>query len=275
MIDLHCHSFYSDGELSPSELLVKASAAGLKLFALTDHDTISGLAELQQAAQLCDITIINGVELSVRWKKNDIHIIGLNISVCHEGLAQLLDQQTQNRVIRARLIGERFATVGIAKAYEKASLIAGHERVGRVHYAQLLIQEGYVADMKSAFKRYLGRGRPAYIPTPWVDMEEAVIQIVSAGGDAVIAHPFKYSLTRSKLIDLIKAFKNAGGRGIEIISGMMTNQEISELVRLSTSFDLLASTGSDFHGDGVSRVRLGQQQSLPPNCKPIWHQWTI
>jgi len=151
--------------------------------------------------------------------------------------------------------------------------IAGHERVGRPHFAQVLINEGLVLDMKVAFKRFLGQGKPAFVPTLWASIDEVVLAIVHAGGQAVIAHPLKYSLTRSKLHELIQAFKEAGGLGIEVVSGEMTAVDIAQLVAICTRFDLLASSGSDFHSETGSRVGLGRQKPLPANCVPIWQQW--
>ena len=275
MIDLHCHSYFSDGELSPADLLTKALDAKLSVLALTDHDTVSGLAPLQLAARAHDIKIINGIELSVRWKKYDIHIIGLNIQPDAPHLSSLIAQQNESRIARAQQIASRLLEYGIQDAYVKACELAGHERVGRPHFAQLLINEGLVGDMKSAFKRFLGYRCVAYVPTAWLDIDTAVGGIIKSGGQAVIAHPLKYALTRSKLHELIIAFKMAGGVSIEVISGEMNQAQVNEASDLCRRFELLASTGSDYHGDSMSRTALGQQRSLPVNCTPIWNQWNI
>ena len=261
--------------LSPAALIDKAINANLSLLALTDHDTVAGLDALHTAAFNSQVKIINGIEFSVRWKKYDIHILGLNITRDHPGLTTLIAQQNESRITRAKQIGECLESLGITNAYQKACEIAGHDRVGRPHFAQLLINEGLVFDMKTAFKRFLGRGRAAYVPTPWISIDDAVAGIVEAGGQAVIAHPLKYSLTRSKLHELITTFKGVGGTGIEVVSGEMTVTQVNELAGLCLRFELLASTGSDYHGDAISRIALGQQRKLPLNCTPIWHQWTI
>lgn len=273
-IDLHCHSQFSDGALSPHALLQKAVDANLSLLALTDHDTISGLESLHDAALGSDIKIIDGIELSVRWKKYDIHILGLNIDRKNQALKTLVDQQIESRIQRAHKIGERLLHFGVNDAYKKACALAGHRRVGRPHYAEVLIQEGLVTDMSMAFKRYLGSSKPAFVPTEWVDLENAVAAIKQAGGSAVIAHPLKYNLTRTKLYALITSFKEAGGEGLEVVSGNMTVFQINESAGICNRFDLLASTGSDYHSDAASQVSLGQQRALPVNCKPIWHPWT-
>ena len=275
MIDLHCHSYFSDGEFSPVVLLNKAVEARLRVLALTDHDTLAGLSILQDAARDKDIKIINGIELSVCWKKYYIHILGLNINPDAEGIRALVRAQNQSRIQRALQIADCLKGCGLDNAYQKACDIAGHERVGRPHFAQVLINEGFIKDMKSAFKRYLGQGKAAYVATAWVSLEDAIASIIKANGQAVIAHPLKYRLTRTKLHELIKAFKLAGGEGMEVVSGDITIADMMELSGLCSRFELLASTGSDYHGDTLSRISLGQQRLLPVNCTPIWHQWNI
>jgi predicted metal-dependent phosphoesterase TrpH len=274
MIDLHCHSHFSDGLLSPHELIKKAEYQQIKCLSLTDHDTLDGYAELYQAALNTSITIINGIELSTRWKKYDIHILGYQLNHT-SSLNQLIEKQNHSRINRAEQISDLLHSLGVENAYEKACVIAGHKRIGRPHFAKVLINEGKARDMKAAFKQFLGRGKGGYVPTPWISIDEAVSGIVAAGGQAVIAHPLKYGLTRSKLHELIIEFKEAGGVGIEVVSGEMNISQIKEMAATSMRFNLLASSGSDYHGDGISRTHLGRQQQLPLNCTPIWHDWTI
>lgn len=274
MIDLHCHSIYSDGALTPEELIQKAQLNELRCLSLTDHDTVAGYTDLLKAAANTNIHIINGIELSVRWKKYDIHILGYQINHTPQ-LQAMLEQQNTNRIERAQQIGAALAAIGVEDAYNKARKIAGHQRVARPHFARVLVNEGKSRDMQAAFKQYLVRGRSAYIPTDWISIQQAVEGIVQSGGIAVIAHPLKYRLTRSKLHELIKEFKEAGGLGIEVVSGEINSIQIREMASISLRFDLLASSGSDFHADGVSRVNLGRQQQLPIDCKPIWEHWNI
>lgn len=279
MIDLHCHSNFSDGKLSPSALLQRALDKNLQVLALTDHDTTAGLDHLHTAARDKPIQIINGVELSVRWKKYDIHVIGLNIEYSGSIIQALLNQQADRRVDRAIQIAERLKFCGVDDAYTKAHQLAGHDRLGRPHFAQLLVQEGLVANQQLAFKRFLGKGKPAYVVMQWVEMAQAVTIINQSQGQAVLAHPLKYGLTKTRLYELISDFKAAGGTGLEVVSGQMTTTQVEELAALSLRFGLLASTGSDYHSSDyhsneVSRVLLGEQYQLPLNCNPIWQQWT-
>lgn len=274
MIDLHCHSHFSDGALSPAELIQKALQQQLKCLSLTDHDTVAGYDELNKAAVNSGIKIINGIELSTRWKKYDIHILGYQITHDAE-LSNLIERQNNARIERAMLISDALGSLGVTDAYAKACELAGHNRVGRPHFAQVLINEGKVKDMVAAFKQVLGRGKSAYIPTPWISIPEAVEGIVKSGGQAVIAHPLKYGLTRSKLHELIKEFIDAGGKGLEVVSGEINSSQIKEMAATCLRFNLLASSGSDFHSDAQSYIKLGRQQQLPVNCTPIWHEWNI
>jgi 3',5'-nucleoside bisphosphate phosphatase len=274
MIDLHCHSYFSDGALSPEDLIQKAMAAQLRCLSLTDHDTLAGYERLYQAASSTPIKVICGIELSARWKKHDIHILGYELTP-NEALNAIINRQKESRILRAQLIGEALEKSGLNQAYQKAGEIAGHERIGRPHFARVLMNEGRVRDMQAAFKQYLGRGKSAYVPTPWIDIQEAVETIVQSGGKAVIAHPFKYGLTRTKLHELINLFIDVGGVGIEVVSGDMTSAQIKEMAATCLRFHLLASSGSDYHGDAVSRTALGGQPSLPEGCTPIWQEWNI
>lgn len=275
MIDLHCHSNFSDGKSTPAELITKAIAARLKILALTDHDTTAGLVALHEAAKVSTLHIVNGIEVSAQWKKHDIHVIGLNIDPEASSIKALNCKQVESRISRAQQIAVCLASFGVTEAYQKARTLAGHAQVGRPHFAAVLINEGFVQNVPMAFKRYLARGKPAYVPTNWASIEEAVLSIHQAGGEAVLAHPVKYKLTRSKLYALIETFKAAGGIGMEVVSGMMTNEEVRAMADVSTRFELLASSGSDYHGEGMSLIPLGKQRPLPENCTPIWQHWQI
>ncbi|MDI9818838.1 MULTISPECIES: PHP domain-containing protein [unclassified Legionella] len=275
MIDLHCHSNFSDGRLSPAALLNKAVESKIKILALTDHDTTAGLKSLHDAADNSLIRIINGIEFSVLWKKHEIHIVGLNINPQDPGIQALISRQNESRITRALQIAEQMKYCGIDEAYSKACKIAGHERVGRPHFAQVLVSEGLVCDIQTAFKRFLGRGKAAYVQTPWLSLADAVGGIKKASGEPVLAHPLKYGLTRTKLHTLLEEFKEVGGTGLEVVSGEMTQLQIQAMAGLCQRFQLLGSTGSDYHGDGLSRLSLGGQQQFPINCKPIWQQWDI
>lgn len=273
MIDLHCHSNYSDGLLSPQDLLNRALDANLRLLALTDHDTVDGVLLLNQLNTSADLRIINGIELSVRWRKKDIHMVGLGLNLSDKGLHFIIEQQQLNRRQRALQISEKLEELGVDSAFLKACELAGHERIGRPHFAKVLVNENKVKDMVSAFKRFLARGRPAYVETHWIDLDTAVDCIQAAGGHSVLAHPLKYKLTQTKLLELIKEFKDLGGDGMEVVSGNTSEKESYALALIAQKMELLASSGSDFHGDKMSSTSLGRQRALPLTCRPIWQQW--
>lgn len=277
MIDLHCHSTFSDGLHSPEDLLSLAINNGVRCLALTDHDTLDGLSDLHKAASAVadhPITIINGIELSVNWKKHLIHILGLNLRD-PDKLSDLIQAQKSLRFERAQQIALKLESLDVDQAFDKVLEIVGHEGIGRPHFAQLLLNEGRVKDIQQAFKKYLGRGKPAYVPTKWIAMEEAIAGIHEAGGAAVIAHPLHYGLTKTALSEFIQAFKAGGGDGMEVVSGWMSGTQREELAAFCQRYDLLASSGSDFHGQGISRVDVGKQLPLPDHCTPIWQTWTI
>lgn len=273
IVDLHCHSTFSDGQLTPSQLIDKAIDAHIALFALTDHDTLEGLQACHLAAQNKPIHIINGIELSVRWKLHDLHVIGLNFNAEHPSLLNLIHLQNIRRIKRAEKIGGLLEQCQIPHTYTKARDLAGHDRIGRRHFAEVLVSEGWVPDIASAFKRFLKRGRPAYLPSEWCDLATGIEVLKEAGGSVFIAHPLHYRLTRSKLRSLLRDFKASGGTGLEVISGNMTPQQIRDLANLCQEFEFFASSGSDYHGDRSGRISLGKQAALPENCVPIWHHW--
>jgi predicted metal-dependent phosphoesterase TrpH len=274
MIDLHCHSHFSDGTLTPQALILMAQQQAIQCLSLTDHDTLAGYPQLNEAAAGTSIQIVQGIELSARWKKQDIHVLGYHIHST-SNFAKLLANQKLSRISRAEQISALLELTGVKNAYAKACEVAGHSCIGRLHLARVLMNEGKVKDLQSAFRQFLGRGKRAFVPSAWISLQEAIEGIQEAGGQAVIAHPLKYGLTRSKLHELIKEFKEAGGVGLEVVSGELTLAQINEMAGACLRFDLLASSGSDYHGTASTRVKLGGQRQLPAHCKPIWHSWGL
>ena len=269
-IDLHCHSYYSDGTDSPIELVEQARQNNVELLALTDHDSIDGVAELQHAADSIGMKSISGIEFSTRWKKEELHVLGLDVDTTHSNLLSAIQYQHESRVTRAKLIGNKLEELGLHQAYEKACAVAGHTHIARPHFAQVLIQEGWVKDIAKAFTRYLKRGKVAFVATPWLSLEDVVDAIVSSGGVAVVAHPHKYSMTKHKLNNLLCDFKAAGGLAMEVVSGNITTQQINALATMCRSLGLMASTGSDFHGNSKSNIALGCQMALPDDLPVLW-----
>lgn len=274
IVDLHFHSCFSDGSLTPKELLSRAIDAQINFFALTDHDTIAGVSELHKANTSLKTRVINGVEISVCWRKYDVHVLAYNFDLQNEGLCDLFEIQKKNRISRAHEISDKLEKFGIKEAFFKAEKYSYNGNIGRPHFAKVMLDEGLIRNLSQAFETYLGNNKKAYVPSRWLNLIDVVKIIKNAGGDAVIAHPLKYKLTNTKLRELILDFKSAGGDGLEVVSSDLEYFHINRLADLCNEFTLFASSGSDFHGDNVSRVGIGLQKSLPKNCIPIWDKWS-
>jgi 3',5'-nucleoside bisphosphate phosphatase len=268
--DLHNHSYYSDGILSPSEVVRLANKAGCNLFSLTDHDTTDGLAEARFEANILGLNLINGVEISAFWRNMAIHIVGLGVDVNNDILQAGLEHNKKLRKIRAEKIALSLWRSGIRDALEKAQIISGGHMLTRTHFAQMLIQEGYCKDMKSVFRRYLTGKKPGGVRVEWRNFDEVINWIQSAGGKAFIAHPFRYRLTNTKIKKLIKDFKEASGDGFEVVNANSTREEITLANQWSEDHDLLASCGSDFHGWPNQRVQIGNLTELPNPKRAVW-----
>lgn len=271
--DLHSHSSASDGSLSPTELVHYAQQNNVNVLAVTDHDITSGIVEARQAAQELDISVIAGVEISVIWRKQTLHILGLNIDIDDKALQAGLLQIRSSRIQRAQKIGERLDKAGIFNTYEQAKAISNGENVTRTHFAKVLIQDGHAKDMKQVFKRFLVPGKPGYVAGEWAAMEEALLWIKNAGGISVIAHPARYRLTATKMRLMIEEFIEAGGQGIEVISGSHSTDESIRIAALARKYNLLASRGSDFHDPAIPYINMKTLPSLPSDLKPVWEGW--
>ena len=272
--DLHTHSTASDGTLTPTELVVRAARVGIQVLALTDHDTLNGIAEAQAAAAELGLTLIPGVEISVTWGGRTIHILGLGLDPTASALNAGLLGVREYRDWRAKEIGLRLAAKGVEGAYAGALALAADERfVGRTHFARFLVQRGYAATVRDVFNRYLVKGKPGFVTGDWASLEEALGWIRDAGGQAVIAHPARYSLTGFKMRHLIGEFRELGGVGIEVVSGSHSRDEAFLYAQRARDASLLASAGSDYHGPEHPYMELGRLPNLPAGCTPIWADW--
>jgi hypothetical protein len=272
--DLHTHSTASDGTLRPAELVARAAGVGIKVLALTDHDTLDGLAEARSAAAEWGLTLIPGVEISVSWGGRTVHILGLGIDAAAPGLNAGLLRLRDFRGWRAQEIGRRLATKGIADAYAGALAISGDERfVGRTHFARFLVRRGYAPTVRDVFKHYLVQGKPGHVSGDWASLEETLGWILAAGGQAVIAHPARYGFTGFKMRKLIGEFREMGGVALEVVSGSHSRDEACVCAQRAQEHGLLASAGSDYHGPEHPYLELGRLPKLPPSCVPIWADW--
>ena len=269
--DLHNHSYYSDGVLSPKELVIIANDVGCDLFSLTDHDTTLGLSEAQLESDKLGLRLVNGVEISAFWKNRAIHIIGLGIDINSDILQNGLSFNQELRKVRAKKIALDLWRSGVKDPLEKAQKISGGHMLTRTHFAQMLINEGYCKDMKSVFRRYLSGKKPGGVRVEWKDFDEVIKWIHFAGGKALIAHPFRYRMTNSKIKQLLLDFKEALGDGFEVVNANSTEDEISLGNQWLEDYDFLASSGSDFHGWPNQRVQIGNLANLPNKTRAIWN----
>ena len=274
LYDLHSHSTYSDGLLSPAALVARAAIHGVDVLALTDHDEVGGLAEAREAAAVCGIRLVAGAELSVTWEGHTIHVVGLMVDPACPALADALRVVRQGRVQRARRMAASLAECGIRGAYEGAlEYVTNEALISRTHFARYLVQAGYVSEVKDAFRRYLTPGNPGYVPHAWPTLTEAVGSIRAAGGQAVLAHPGRYNVSPSGMRRLLEQFRAAGGEAIEVLTSAHTSAQQVEFSTLARVYGLLASAGSDYHGPGESAREVGDLPPLPPGCTPVWHHW--
>ena len=209
--DLHCHSVVSDGTLTPEELAQRAHANGVKLWSLTDHDELGGQRRAKEAAAALNMDYLAGVEISVTWIGQTIHIVGLGIDPDNEGILGGLKRTREGRGDRAKQMAEQLLKVGIPGAYEGALHYAGnHDLISRTHFARFLVEQGVCKDTEQVFKNYLIEDKPGYVPHRWADLDEAIGWIKSAGGEAVIAHPGRYKLNAIQRNELFEFFKEHG-----------------------------------------------------------------
>lgn len=274
LYDLHTHSNCSDGQLSPTDLVELAKANHVDVLALTDHDTLAGIAEAKAAAG-DELRIITGIELSSVWQGRNIHVVGLNIDTDSEALQAALKTQSLARLERAKTIAQRLEKAGIAGTWEGVQGYAKDDNIGRPHFAQYLVDTGHVKNFAQAFKRYLGAGKIGDVKQQWPQLASVVGWIKDAGGTAVLAHPDKYKLTRSKLYGLLEDFVEAGGRGIEAVSGQQEPAVTSKLIRAALDFSLQISCGSDFHSADNGWNLPGKMSQVPAGYNAVWDDWNI
>ena len=269
--DLHSHSIYSDGTMRPADLVRRAHANGVEIFALTDHDHLGGLAEARAEAESLGLVFVPGVEVSISWESHTIHVLGLGVDPDNLALQQGLEQVRAGRDDRARQMAEALAQAGIDNAFEGAMRYCGNPALlGRSHFARYIVERGFARDTRQVFERYLVPGKPGYVEHIWATLDQAVGWILEAGGLPVLAHPARYRMSHEALTQFLDAFKACGGRGIEVCSGAHDPEDIRRFSRIAREYGFLASRASDFHGPDEGGTDLGQAPPLPIGLKPVW-----
>ena len=273
-VDLHCHSNVSDGTLAPKEVAARAKANGVDIWALTDHDEVGGISEARAAVAALDLQYVAGVEISITWACQTIHIVGLQIDETNPELVQGLIATRGGRERRAHEMAAQLATAGIPDAFEGALKHVGNpDLISRTHFARYLVEIGRCADTSEVFRNFLTEGNPGYVPHRWASLEQAVRWIRGAGGVAVVAHPGRYKLSDLAFDAFFSEFKQLGGAAIEVMTGSHTPDQYAYYAKVAANYGFLASRGSDFHSPAESRVDLGALPPLPDSVTPVWHNW--
>jgi len=274
LYDLHSHTRASDGLLSPEALVLRAADMRVGVLAITDHDTLAGIAPARAAIaqHQLPLQLISGVEVSTLWENHEIHIVGLGIDIDDAGINDFLQSQSDRRLARAQLIAERLEKAHIPGALEGALRLADGGAITRGHFARYLIEQGKGDNMAQIFKNYLARGKTGYAPPQWCTIEQAIDAIHHSGGRAVLAHPGRYGLSTKWLKRLIAYFAECGGDAMEVAQCQQPPQERSQLAQYAQHYQLAASQGSDFH-QPCPWIELGKKLWLPGGVEAIWTRY--
>lgn len=250
-VDLHTHTTASDGILPPEQVVEAAAAAGLKAIAVTDHDTVGGVAEAETAGARLGVRIVPGVELSATVGEHEVHILAINVSRL-DRVAERLAGLRQMRLGRAHLIVEKLNAVGVPITFAEVLAAAGGGAVGRPHVARVMVERGFASDLRDAFHKYLRAGGRAYVAKDKLSVGDAVAIAHEGGAVAIWAHPAQTG-RRERLEPMVEA----GLDGVEILHPSHSAEDILRLKALTEFFHLLPSGGSDWHGMNDSVRQLG------------------
>jgi predicted metal-dependent phosphoesterase TrpH len=272
-VDFHLHSTCSDGVLPPARVIAFAAECGVRLCSLTDHDTVAGLAEAAASARECDIGFVPGIELSARWQGRTVHVVGLGIDPAAPAITVAIATRGVERRVRAERIRDRLDRAG-APGTAAYALVAAHPLPTRTHFARALVELGAVPDPGKAFEWWLGRGKPAQVPSEWPELDEAVGAIAASGGAAVLAHPLRYVLSNGQRRELARAFRAAGGHALEVVTGGQAPHQLELASGLALRAGLEGSAGSDCHDPALPWHRPGRLAKLPDAVIPVWHRWS-
>tara|TARA_B100001750_G_C15495594_1_gene593937 strand:- start:1306 stop:2142 length:837 start_codon:yes stop_codon:yes gene_type:complete len=254
-VDLHVHTYCSDGKLAPQEIIIKANAVGIKYLSITDHDTIEAIADgIKFAKTIPEINIIPGIELSTDFEGSELHILGYYIDFHRQDLENVLVEYREKRLLRAKLILEKLRTIGISLSFVRLKEIAGKGSIGRPHIAKALVEKGYARDIGDAFYKFLSEKGQTFIPRDKPTVNTAINLIHSLGGVAVLAHPFWID----SLENTLSTLKQVGLDGMEVFYSNYKSDKIMKLKKLAERFDLIPCGGSDYHGlDNSRKLEIG------------------
>jgi hypothetical protein len=260
VIDLHSHTTASDGQHSPHELLALAAEAGVTVLSVTDHDTVAGLAEAAEAASAKGVELVPGIELSAFVLRKEVHILGHFLRPEDEDIARFATRLREEREERMEAMVEKLKALGFPVTMRQVRDLAGEAQLGRPHLARLLVAKGWCVDVKAAFDRFLGTGRPAWVERFKLEGADAIRLIRKAGGTATLAHPFASKMERYE----IQTLARAGLSGLEVGHSDHNPQARQKYLALAKQLDLVPTAGSDYHGPEVTpETRLGSV-GMPP-----------
>jgi predicted metal-dependent phosphoesterase TrpH len=273
-VDLHCHSNVSDGVLAPAAVAAYAHKGGVDVWALTDHDEVKGIKAAREAAQGLGMRFVPGVEISVTWGGETVHVVGLQVNEDAPALVQGLEATRNGRDARGREIAAQLERAGIPGAYEGALKYVGNpDLLSRTHFARYLVEIGACGGTSEVFRKYLCEGKPGYVPHRWASLADAVGWIRAAGGIPVIAHPGRYRFSHLAEGEMLDEFKQLGGKAIEVVTGSHTPDQYQVYAEVARRYGFLASRGTDFHAPGEARVEFDKLPPLPAGVTPVWHDW--
>jgi predicted metal-dependent phosphoesterase TrpH len=252
--DLHIHSTASDGKLTPADVVLEAAKRGLSFIALTDHDSIDGIASAEATASAFpQLKVIPGIEISTEVAQGEVHVLGYFIDYTDAEFNAALDRFKNSRLQRGQKMVAKLEKLGIHLDWQRVMEIAGGSTIGRPHVAQAMMEKGYVTSFKQAFTEYLAHNRPAYVERDKMTPQEAAALIIKAEGLPVLAHP----LTLPDPEALIAELKAGGLVGLEAYYDGYTPEEVGRLLTLADKYQLIATGGSDYHGIEDTETAIG------------------
>ena len=254
-IDLHTHSTFSDGTFTPLQLVKYAEEKGLKAFALTDHDTTEGVKEAKSIET--NVEVISGVEISTRYDKKEIHIVGLYVNENDADLNKQLKYYREKRVTRNFEILEKLNSLGVNITIDDVKESCTGDVISRAHIAKALVSKGFVGSYTEAFDRYLGDNKCAYVPRETLNYEESMELITKAGGVPVLAHPLLYKMSDTNLENMMVKLRQKGLKAVEVYYSTHSNSDTQHIMAMANRVGLIYSGGSDFHGATKPKIDMG------------------
>lgn len=256
-IDLHIHTTASDGTDPPRAAVEKAASLGLAAVSITDHDSVSGVPEAMRAGAELGVEVVPGIEVSSDYRDNNVHILGYFIDPAAPELRPVLDWVKTERDERNEKIAAMFERDGFDISLAQLREEYPDSVLGRPHFCEHLMRKGYISSVKEGFEKFLGEGKPYYLPKRRISIAKAVETIVAAGGVPVLAHPMQYHYPEPELIELIETAKALGIRALEAYYSEFSAEQTAWLLHAAEKYGMGVSGGSDYHGTRKTHISMG------------------